>query len=393
MPTRKLVIDRANRLFQLPPDILSFVKNERQRALRRKIDIVDLAHFRWPIPFESESTPIQALKPADRAQTTALREAIAEWFLAQHRVELHPMKEIFLGGSITSMALLVALAFVDPGDLVFVPSLGLPTYRRATIAAGAQPLAYNISDKTNWHPDLDPLRGQLGRVARLLYLNTPHNPSGSELDGDTIQDLVNVALRDNVLLVNDAAYQSYPSHKVASILSAEGGRRVSVELHSLSYTFGLPRLPFGFAAGNREVIAGLEQAVALHGTYLPAGVVDMAIAAIQRYPGKQLAAVRKQAGLAAAEANKLMTMLDLEKIGADSTPWVWARIDHRAGATSTASVLFRRGRVLVVPGTSFGDTGEGYIRMSLTTEPEAYVEARKRLDGKQRFLKLAQEVS
>ncbi len=392
MPTRKLVIDRANRLFQLPPDILAFVKDERQRALRRKIDIVDLAHFRWPIDFDTPELNGAALSPAGRDKIISLKEAIAEWYADQHRVELHPAREIFLGGSITSMCLLVAMAFVDPGDLVFVPSLGLPTYRRAAIAAGAQPLAYNLSAKTNWHPDLEPLRGQLGRVARLMFLNSPHNPSGSELDTAVLQDLVNVALRDNVLLVNDAAYQSYPSHKVASLLSAENGANVAVELHSLAYTFGLPRLPFGFAAGNREVIAGLEQAGALQGNYLPSGVVDMALSAIRRFPGKALTGIRQEAGKAAAEAGKLLTMLELEKAGADSAPYLWARIERRAGATSLASVLFRRGRVLVVPGTSFGDTGEGYIRLSLTVPPDQYTEAVKRLEGKLRFLKLAQEV-
>ena len=89
----------------------------------------------------------------------------------------------------------------------------------------------------------------------------------------------------------------------------------------------------------------------------------------------------------------MMSMLDLVKIGADRAPYIWARIDRRAGATSLASILFRRGRVLVVPGTSFGDTGEGYIRLALTSPAEQFTEARKRLEGKLRFLKLAQEVT
>jgi len=388
MLVKKIIIDKANRMFQLPPEVLSFTRSERPTSLLLKKDIIDLATFDWPIRMEPEVAQGELdFTAASNAKLTQLREELANWFLNYHEVKLNPMKEIFLGGSISSILLTLSMAFVDQGDLVFVPDVGIPLYRKVTAACGGQPVTYNVSSRNSWTPDFEKVNSRLGRVARLLYLNSPHNPTGMELSVREMENLAWIAGRENIAVINDAAWQTITGRKHLSLLSVTGGKKVGAEVCSFAYQFGLPDLRLGFAAGNREIINGLENASRINRHFIPEFAADMAIAAIRRFPNDGLTEVRKQLAQSAAEASSVLEILSLEKQGLDTTPFIWARISRRSRSTSTASRIYRRARVLTAPGTDFGDNGEGYLRLSLTATPDRYRSAVGRLKKKLRVIR------
>ncbi len=392
MVPKKVVIDRADRMYQLPPELVSCLPERPRPSLIKKTDILDFAGFRWPIP-ETPPDKIEpsALLPARHEQIGRLKEELANWYQAQARVRLNPEKEIYIGPGVTSLVFSLAQAFVDHGDIVFVPEIGYPTYRRATIACGAEPVIYSVSAKNDWQPNFERVSTRLGRVARILFLNSPHNPTGAELGEKEMNDLMWLAGRENIIVINDAAYLSVSGRKAVSLMAATGGKKIGAEIGSFSYIFGLPRLPLGFVVGNREIISGIEQAARLNPAFLPAFHVERAIAAIQRYPGAELKALRKHFASARAEAVKLIDLLELEISGHDSVPFVWARIERRRQSAAVASQMYHRGRILVVPGIAFGDGGEGYLRFSLTASPETYAAAYDRVKNKPRLFVLPKE--
>jgi LL-diaminopimelate aminotransferase len=392
MPVKKIVIDKANRIYQLPPEIMSFMRSEMKPSLIKKTEVLDLATFRWPVLIDSDQLPDETgFRRAGKEKIEQLKEELAGWFLEYHKAKLNPLREIFIGGGITSTVLTLAQAFIDGGDIVFVPDIGVPLYRQATAACGGQPVSYVISQKNDWIPTFEKVNTRLGRVARFLFLNSPHNPTGAELSEKDLDNLVWLAGRENIAIVNDAAYQAISGRKHTSLMSIVGGKNVGIEVYSFAYLFGLPALPFGFAVGNRDIINGLQTASRLNPPYLPEFYVDMAIRAIRHFPTESIRAVRKSIDQSLAEAVSLLDMLGLEKTSSDAVPFVWAKLKRRSRSTTAAGLLYRRSRVLVAPGTGFGDSGRGFLRLSLTAPVEVYQAANARIKKKSRLLKMEQE--
>ena len=383
---KKVIIDKANRLYQMPLDILSFLPSSERKLVLRRADLVDLATFRWPITFSSDQMPtLEGMEPASTERLSNLKEEIAGWMAAHHQVKLNT-KEVLIGPGVSALVFASSLAYIDRGDLAFVPNLGLPLYKRAVVACGGDAVGYGISAKHDWQADFSKVSTRLGRVARVLYVNSPHNPTGAELSDKDLSSLVWTASRENLLVISDAAYQSIPSRLPISLLGIDGGKRIGVELYSFSYLFGLPALPFGFAVGNREVLTGLRSALSLFAAPVPDYYVDLALRAIRQYPNAGIKKIRSLLQRSAAEAAHLLSELALETVGAPSVPFLWTRIDRRRPATTIARLLYRRSRVLVVPGTSFGENGQGFLRFSLTAGPEAFTEAAGRIKRRIKLL-------
>ena len=380
---KKVVIDKANRLYQLPPGILSLLGAERRRRLIRRADLVDLASYSWPVTFDPDATwTAEQLAPASAERRAELREALAAWFARWHGVKLNPAREIYLGGNIRSLLFLLSLSYVESGDLAFVPQVGIPLYRRTITACSGEAISYEVSPRNDWRPDFERLGSKLGRVARVLFLNSPHNPTGTELTEKEMAYLAWTAARENILIVNDAAYQSIPDRRPVSLLAVTGGKQVAVEVYSFTYSFGLPSIPFGFVAGNREVINALRQAEMLTPPHIPEYYVDLALTAIRQFPSQDLKAVRTRLAESADAANDFLSKLSLERSGATTTPYLWVKIERRGPSVDAARSLYRLRRILVAPGTGFGEGGQGFLRLSLTAGAEAYRVAAARIKGK-----------
>ncbi len=376
MLIKKVVVDRADRLYQLPPDISSFIPGMRRKIQSPKVRILDLATFNWGGVFpEDKEITSESLQQASENEIEQLKVELAEWYQSYHGVNLEPSKEIYIGGSISNLMWQIALSFIDHSDIAFVPELGIPLYNRLVTACGGQPISYIISAKNHWLPDYDRITSPLGRIARLMFLNSPHNPTGAELNEKTITDLIWIASKEHIAIINDAAYATLSGRKPVSFLSVKGGKNVGLEVGSFSYTFGLPSLPLGFAVGNREIISGIRQTNKFFNIYIPKYYIEFITTAIRQFPSNPLKEIRKTLNTNISEANKLITSLGLEIAGYDSVPFLWAKTKNRKQSTTTARQLYRRVRIQTVPGVAFGNSGEGYIRFSSTASAETYAQA------------------
>ncbi len=387
---KKVVVDKADRLYQLPPDLSSFIPGQQKSEQGRKIPFIDLATFHWPIAPERDSDiPASSLAPVGKERIAELCEELANWYGSFHGVKINPEKEIYIGPSITDLLWQLALAFIDTGDIVFVPDLGVPLYRRLTTACGGQPVNYMISARKSWTPDFERINTRLGRVARILFLNSPHNPTGAELSEKEFADLIWIAARENIALVNDAAYATLSGRKPLSLLAVSNGKKVGIEVGSFSYMFGLPPLPVGFAIGNREIISGLKLASKLFHTMIPDYFIELILEGIHKFPNTALSHLQAELTVTQAEAVRLLEIIGLEKAGFDTVPYLWAKIPRRRHATTVSAQLFRMTKIQTIPGVAFGNSGEGYLRFSLTAPVDNYRTAQERVKRKIRFLKLS----
>ncbi len=392
MPIKKIIIDKAHRLYQLPPAINSFSPKSKKSNLLKKTNLIDLATFNWQIKMEMDKDLSEkSFLPASPQRIAQLQEEIANWFLTFHGVKLNPYKEIYIGANISRMLLNLSLAYIDKGDIAFVPERGIPLYKTATAISGGQPVEYEISERTNWQPDFNKLNSRLGYVARILFLNNPHNPTGVELSSKDFENLIWVASRENILIVVDAAYQAFSGRKNSSLLSVKNGKVVGIELYSFAYQFGLPSLPFGFAVGNKEIINGLNTLSKINKPFIYDFCIERALKAVRSFPNEEIKSLRNNFSQKKSYLTELQELLSLEKSGFDTIPFVWTKIKKRSRSVNAANILYRRSKILVTPGKALGDCGEGFLRFSLTSPVESYKSACDRVQKKLKFLKLDKE--
>ncbi|RKX26576.1 MAG: hypothetical protein DRP45_03175 [Candidatus Zixiibacteriota bacterium] len=387
MLIKKVLMDKANRLYQMPPSLLAFAETRDKQILRSRASIIDLASFDWPVSFSNDQElGLDSLKAASAEQINHLKEELSVWLSKRHGCKTISVNEIHIGGRVSALLHQLALAYLDTGDVAFVPGLGIPLYRTVVTACDAEAIGYAISARNEWLPSYDRLSTRLGRVARLLFLNSPHNPTGAQLTEKEMTELAWMAGRENVLLVNDAAYAGIPKRAPVSLLSVKGGRRVGVDLYSFSYLLGLPPLPFGFAVGGKDVIGGLKTAARLMPTYIPKLFVELALEGLRPSPEESISPVRDTITKTSAKAEGLLELLGLKSMGYGEIPFLWAKTEKRSSSVNLARLLLRRYRILTVPGTAFGENGAGFLRFSLLTGPEVYTEAEKRV-GKRSVLR------
>ena len=384
MPVKKVVIEKADRVYQLPPPLFTTLPKEKEKTLLKKTDILNFSKFSWPLEMEGElNLNADSLKPASESTLANLKHELASWFEKHHGVQLDQDKEIYIGGGVRNLILNIGLAFIDRGELVFVPELGYPHYKRTVAACGGDTVLYRVSAKSDWLPDFSTVSSPIGRIARMLFLNSPHNPTGAVSNEKDLNNLAARASKENVIIINDAAYQSLSDAKPPSLLSVKAGTKIGAEIYSFSYTFGLPSLPFGFVAGHSEIINGLNQIASLSPQPVLNLYCDLALEAIRTFPNQPLKSLHRRISDNRAEAMKLFDLLELEPSGYNTVPFMWGRIAGRRSSIIAAKILYHGGKIVALPGSEFGESGEGYLRFSLTAPPETYVKAIQRIKKRQ----------
>ena len=308
-----------------------------------------------------------------------LREGVKDFYKEKFGVTLDRDTEILpLMGSKEGI-MHISMAFLNEGDEVLIPDPGYPTYTSVTKLIGAVPRYYDLTESNGWLPDLDALEKQGLSKVKMMWLNYPHMPTGTNGTRELYEELVAFARRNNILLVNDNPYSFVLNDSPASILRVEGAKEVALELNSLSKTFNMAGWRVGMVMGNDKNINAVLKVKSNMDSGMFYGIQKGAIAAL-RCSDEWYSGINQVYG----ERRELMYRL-IEKLGCtyDSNAvgmFVWAKLP--AEVTSAEAfidgILYDKS-IFITPGTIFGKNGEGYIRFSLCTPKEKIQEATDRI--------------
>ncbi len=383
---RKLVLEKADRLYHLPPLLDDFLpRKERKKMLGR--DIIDLARFSWPTGPSGKSSD-NPPPHADEAQLSALAAKTAAWYKARYGGRINPAKEIFIGGSIRQILNLLALAYFNPGDVVLVPDPGVWHYRAGAVLASAETMPYGLSERNRFKPAMSSISVSIARTARAMVLNSPHNPTGAILNKDDLAEILYVAGRENLMLILDQAFDGFiDGDNPASLFSIPGGRKVAVELYSYAYNFGRPQPSCAFAVAQPAIIASLKRIAEVFSHRVDTGQWQSAMDACAD-SGARLDEMRNAFAKNRDMLDKLCDKLRLIPSSHRVGPFYWAKLPGRKQSRRFCRVLYMKAGILAVPGVAFGENGEGFIRFSLTAEPETY---RKALDATRKLFQPSKE--
>ena len=383
-----VTIRKARRIDELPPYLFAEIDRRKREALSRGVDLIDLGIGDPDIPtppliveklMESASKPVNHRYP-NSSGMAEFRAAVANWYKARFDVNLDPTKEVVsLIGSKEGIGNM-AVAFVDPGDVVLVASPCYPVYHIGTAFNGGKNYFLPLKKENAFLPDLEVIPAGIARQAKLLWINYPNNPTAAVADKAFFERVVEFANKYNVIVCHDAAYteMGYDGYRPMSFLQVEGARDVGIEFHSLSKTFNMTGWRIGMAVGNPELVTGLAQAKSNLDSGIFQAIQEAGIEALRLgdqivEPSRKIYQERRDVLVEGLRA----VGLDCEKPRA--TFYVWVSCPKGLSSAAFTTKLLEEAGVVTTPGNGFGDAGEGYVRFTVCVDKERLREVAERI--------------
>lgn len=383
-------MEKARRLHKLTSAIFNEMDELKKQVEQRGVEVINLgvgSPDQPPAPHIIEAMH-RALDRHDYYDyplngKIELRRALAAWYKRRFGVELDPDSEVLvLMGSQDGLAH-IATAYVNPGDVALVPDPGYPIYFASILLAGGEVYPMPLVAENNFLPDLGAIPPETARRAKLMWINYPNNPVAAVADDDFFNRVVDFARDYDILVCHDAAYceLAFDGYRPVSFLETPGAKDVGIEFYSLSKTYNMAGCRIGFAVGNAQVLSALNQVKSNIDYGVFKVVQDAAIAALE---GPQ-ECVRQNAETYRRRRDVLVDGLaelgwSVPRPGASM--FLWAPLPNGYGnARRFALDLLNRTGVLVIPGTAFGEQGEGYVRIALVREDDVLREAVHHIGG------------
>jgi LL-diaminopimelate aminotransferase len=381
-------ITPADRIKQLPPYVFARLDELKAKAREQGIDLIDLGMGNpdGATPQPVVEAAIQALQDTKNhgyppfEGTASFRRAITNWYNRRYGVLLDPDSEALpLLGSKEGLSHL-AIAYVNPGDVVLVPSPAYPAHFRGPVIAGGKVHSLILKPENDWLIDLTAIPEEVARQAKILYFNYPSNPTGATAPREFFEEIVAFARKYEILLVHDLCYAelAFDGYQPTSLLEIPGAKDIGVEFHTLSKTYNMAGWRVGFVVGNRHVIQGLRTLKTNLDYGIFAALQTAAETALQ-LPDIYLHEVQQR-----YRTRRDFLIKGLGELGWDvpktkATMYLWVQCPVGMGSTDFALNLLQQTGVVVTPGNAFGVAGEGYVRISLIADCDRLGEALHRI--------------
>ncbi|MFC5543116.1 aminotransferase class I/II-fold pyridoxal phosphate-dependent enzyme [Ureibacillus suwonensis] len=312
--------------------------------------------------------------------TKEFNEAVARYYKRVNKVELDADTEVLLTMGSQEGLVHLPIAFCDPGDIILTTNPAYVAYMAGIHLAGAEAYYIPLNKERGFLPDLSAIPEEVATKAKLMILNLPGNPVPAMPSIEYFTEVVEFAKKHNIIVLHDAAYSEFyfSGDGPVSFLNAPGAKEVGMEINSLSKSFSLAGARVAYIVGNSEMIQILKQLKSNldYGIFEP---IQSAAALALDHSEIITDHLRKTF----SERHHVLTK-GLEKIGWEYAPsdggmFVWAKYPFDIDSVSFAFKAIEQAGVVMVPGTSFGSEGEGFVRIALVQEKELLEEAIGRL--------------
>lgn len=306
--------------------------------------------------------------------TAALRAAVARKVWRVNGVTIDPETDVVITAGAAN-GLLVTLAVVaDPGEAVLVPDPGWPNYVGMVRSLGLRCVRYPMPVGDGFQPDVAAIDALLGASgARVIVINSPHNPTGTIIEPDRLAAIVAVAERHGVTIVSDECYDEIVlDGRPAPSIDPSAVSAPVINVYSLSKTFAMTGWRVGYVTGPTDRIAQVARVQEMWLSCVSAPVQRAAEAALdgdQAPVARFVAAYRERRDRAMALAAEFS--LDVHRPG--GAFYLMVGVGRGAPVDSMGfarRLLLERG-VAVAPGSTFGAESQDMVRLSLAADTTA----------------------
>ena len=294
-----------------------------------------------------------------------LRQVVATYAGDQRGIDIKP-SQVAIGPGAKPGLFFPTMALVEPGDEVLYPNPGFPTYPAMIEVAGGIPVPVPLREENNFSFDLSAFNDLVSDKTRLIILNSPANPTGGVIPLSDLEHIAQVALERKIWVISDEIYARlvYDGKNVPSIASIPGMADRTVIVDGFSKTYAMTGWRLGFAimpvflAQKVELLithsigctATFTQRAGLHALEASQELVNRMVAEYQQRRDRIVAGLNKIAGVYCRVPQGSFYVFP--NVKSFNTP-----------SDQLASRLLEEAGVAVLPGTDFGDNGEGYLRL------------------------------
>ena len=369
----------AKRMEQFGEGVFSRLAEMRKNRVAEGKEVFDLSIGAPNIPPAKRIMEVMAkavMEPKNYVyainDTQEMLQAVAQWYQRRYGVTLDADTEICsLLGSQDGLSH-IALSILDAGDVMLVPDPCYPIFADGPRLAGAE-LYYMPQKKENDYViQLQDIPEEVAKKAKFMLVSYPNNPTAAMAPESFYHELVAFAKKYDIIVLHDNAYSElvFDGRSWGSFLSIPGAKDVGVEFNSLSKTYGLAGARIGYCLGNSRVVSMLKTLKSNmdYGMFLP-----IQAAAVEAITGDQSVVAETRA---AYERRRDVLCDGLIAAGwqmdkPPGTMFVWAPVPEQyADSESFVRDLLDKTGVLMTPGSAFGPSGEGYVRMALVQSEE-----------------------
>ena len=386
------MITFAERLQKLPPYLFVDLRQRMQAAKARGVDVISLGIGDPDVPtpdpvVEALVQSIQNPEDPNRHRygcdipVEDFPQAVLDFYQRRYGVTLAEDQVATTLGSKDAIVKL-ALGILNPGDIGIAASPGYPTYNIGHVFASATTYYAPILRENDFYIDFDAIPDEIKRLAKVLWINYPNNPTTATADLDFFERAVEFGRQNDILIAHDNAYSenTYDGYRSPSILQVEGAAEVAVEFFSLSKAFNMTGWRLGFVVGHPTAVSAVKT--------VKDNIDNGSLRALQFAGAKALSITEEitPAINAVYEKRRDVVVDALTESGWEvekpkATIYVWAPVPPRFDGSSRAfaTALLEEVGVVVTPGLGYGQWSEGYYRISLTYPDEIISEAISRL--------------
>ena len=308
----------------------------------------------------------------------SLRRAIKSFYFNNYNVDLNHEHEILpLIGSKEGI-MHISLAFLDEADEVLIPNPGYPTYSSVTKIVGAKPIFYDLKESNSWLPNIKDLEKMNLSKVKIMWVNYPNMPTGSNCSVSFFNDLISFCEERNILLINDNPYSFILNDNPISLLMARKSKNC-LELNSLSKSHNMAGWRLGMVVGSKENISNILKIKSNmdSGMFLPiqVGAIDALNQSNNWYTDLNKIYLKRKKVVV-----KICEKLNLNFNKNGSGLFLWGKIpsNFKKSEDFIDELLYDK-NIFITPGSIFGSNGEGYVRISLCCDEKKLKEALKRL--------------
>jgi aspartate/methionine/tyrosine aminotransferase len=314
-----------------------------------------------------------------------LREAIASKVWRANGIDIDPQQEAIVTAGAVEGLLLILLAVLDPGDEVILPDPSYTNFEGIIRVINGVPVRVPVREENGFRLEAGQVEKAIGKRTRVVIVNSPANPTGAVLHRADLEALAELALRHNLLIISDEAYEAFLYDGLAhtSVASFPGMKDRVASVYTLSKTYAMTGWRIAYVVGPQWLVNQMhkmqEDVVSCVATF----VQHAAVAALdgpQDCVRQMVSAFDARRRFMVKALNEIEGIRCLEPQGAF---YLFPNISALGRSSSDVAVsLLDTSKVVCVPGTAFGPRGEGYLRISYGASMEDLEEGVQRIrDG------------
>ena len=391
--SERFEIQPAQRVLRLPPYLFGRINKLLYEKRVAGHDVIDLGMGNpsdAPQDLVVEKLAEAARDPRNHGYSknngiTNLRREVASKYLKKYGVRLDPESEVIACLGSKEGFSHMCLALMGPGDTAITPAPYFPVHMYAIALASGNVISLEVADSDSFLSNIAHTCEHMYPKPKLLILNYPHNPSTATVEPEFYDDVVKLAKRYGFMVISDFAYAdvAFDDYQPPSFLAAKGAIDVGVEFTTMSKGYNMAGWRVGFCSGNAEMIRHL---MTIKGYYDYGMFQAVQVAAIMALRHTD-AAVEEQSRIYQSRRDVLVD--GLRRIGWNVEPpkagmFLWVKIPEQflsdMSTIDFAMHLLEHGDVAVSPGSGFGSSGEGYLRMALVENENRLRQAVRQID-------------